>query len=67
MLRKWWISRRQRRKALETAADQWLARHGRFARKLAGLRSMDAYLLGDLPEQERWGQIRELIDEREEK
>jgi len=26
---------------------------------------MDAYLLGDLAEQERWSRIRELIEERE--
>lgn len=46
------------------AADAWIARHGRFARSLAGWRSMDAYLLGDFEEQERWGRIRELIEER---
>ena len=66
MLRKWWRARRQRRNALETAAAYWLLRHGRFARRLAGLRSMDAYLLGDLPEQERWGKIREMIEDSEE-
>jgi hypothetical protein len=27
---------------------------------------MDAYLLGDLHEQERWGKIRELIEDTEE-
>ncbi len=42
-----------------------MARHGRRARLLARIRSMDAYLLGDLEEQERWGRIREMIDERE--
>jgi hypothetical protein len=42
-----------------------MARHRRYARALARLRSMDAYLLGDLAEQERWGRIREMIDERE--
>lgn len=61
----WWRRRKREEQALEKAADGWLARHGRFARRLAGLRSMDAYLLGDLPEQERWGRIRELLDERE--
>jgi hypothetical protein len=30
------------------------------------MRSMDAYLLGDLPEQERWGKIREVIEDSEE-
>ena len=47
------------------AAAHWILRHGRFARRLAGVRSMDAYLLGDLPEQERWGKIRELIEDSE--
>jgi hypothetical protein len=65
MLLNWWRAKRRRQRALEASADNWLARHGRFARKLAGLRSMDAYLLGDLQEQERWGRIREMIDERD--
>ena len=65
MLLNWWRAKRRRERALEKSAESWLARHGRFARKLAGLRSMDAYLLGDLKEQERWGRIREMIDERE--
>ncbi len=65
MFRGWWRTIRGRRKALEIDADEWIARHGRFARSLASLRSMDAYLLGDYREQERWGRIRELIDERE--
>ena len=65
MLLNWWRAKRRRERALEMSAEGWLARHGRFARKLAGLRSMDAYLLGDLQEQERWGRIREVIDERE--
>lgn len=42
-----------------------MARHGRRARLLARMRSIDAYLMGDLAEQERWGRIREMIDERE--
>jgi hypothetical protein len=67
MLRKWWRARRQRQATLETAAALWLLRHGRFARRLAGLRSMDAYLLGDLPEQERWGKIREMLEDSEER
>lgn len=65
MLLNWWRAKRRRQRALEMSAKGWLARHGRFARKLAGLRSMDAYLLGDLREQERWGRIREMIDDRE--
>ena len=67
MLRRWWRARRQRQKAVETAAALWLFKHGRFARRLAGVRSMDAYLLGDLSEQERWGKIRELIEDSEER
>jgi hypothetical protein len=66
MLRKWWRARQQREDAILTEAAQWISRHGRFARKLAGMRSMDAYLLGDLPEQERWGKIREAIEDSEE-
>lgn len=66
MLRKWWLRRREQQTALQIAAAEWIVRHGRFARTLAGRRSMDAYLLGDLPEQERWGKIRELIEEDEE-
>jgi len=66
MLRKWWRARRQKQDALEIAAALWILRHGRFARRLAGVRSMDAYLLGDLSEQERWGKIRELIEADEE-
>jgi hypothetical protein len=66
VLRKWWRARREREDAIVIAAAQWISRHGRFARKLAGMRSMDAYLLGDLPEQERWGKIREVIEDSEE-
>ena len=66
MFRKWWRARRRRQSALQIAAAHWLLKHGRFARRLAGLRSMDAYLLGDLAEQERWGKIRELIEDSEE-
>ena len=66
MLRKWWRARQQREDAILTEAAHWILRHGRFARKLAGRRSMDAYLLGDLREQERWGKIREVIEESEE-
>ena len=65
MLRGWWRTRRQREDAIARDAARWILRHGRFARKLAGLRSMDAYLIGDLREQERWGRIRELIEDSE--
>ena len=61
----WLRSRRNRQRADDQLAREWIARHGRRARFLARLRSMDAYLLGDLAEQERWGRIRELIDEAE--
>ncbi len=68
MLR-WWRARRRREATLEAAllaaAEAWMARHGPHARHLARMRSMDAYLLGDLAEQERWSRIREMIDERE--
>jgi hypothetical protein len=47
------------------SAEEWMARHGRYARALARIRSMDAYLLGDLAQQEWWGRVREMIDERE--
>ena len=67
MFRKWWRARREREDAIVIAAAHWISRHGRFARNLAGRRSMDAYLLGDLPEQERWGKIRELIEDSEER
>jgi hypothetical protein len=63
MLR-WWTARKRRTESIEATADEWLARHGRRARPLARLRSMDAYLLGDIAEQERWSRIREVIDER---
>jgi hypothetical protein len=62
MLR-WWKSRRLARIALEGQAEEWLARQGCYASPLARKRSIDAYLIGDLPEQERWGRIRELVDE----
>jgi hypothetical protein len=64
MLR-WWRAKRERELTLEASVDEWMARHGPHARPLARLRSLDAYLLGDLDEQERWGRIRELIEERE--
>jgi hypothetical protein len=66
MLRDWLMARRRRRRALEMAADEWVARHGRFALPLARLRAVDAYLLGDLREQEHWSRIREMIEEGEE-
>jgi hypothetical protein len=45
------------------AADEWIARHGRFALPLARIRAIDAYLLGDLREQEHWSRIREMIED----
>ncbi len=66
MFRDWWRARWGRRRALEMAADEWIARHGRFALPLARLRAIDAYLLGDLSEQEHWSRIREMIEDAEE-
>jgi hypothetical protein len=66
MLR-WWRSRQLARKALEGEARDWSARQGRYASPLARERSIDAYLVGDMREQERWAQIRALIDEIEER
>jgi len=66
MLRAWWRARRRKRKVVEMAADEWIARHGRFALPLARVRAIDAYLLGDLQEQEFWSRIREMIEEDEE-
>jgi hypothetical protein len=66
MLRVWWRARRRKRKVVEMAADEWIARHGRFALPLARVRAIDAYLLGDLQEQEFWSRIREMIEEDEE-
>jgi hypothetical protein len=66
MLR-WWRSRRLARKALEGQAREWRARQGRYASPLARERSIDAYLVGDMREQERWARIRALIDEIEER
>ena len=63
MLRAWWRARRGRRRALEMAADEWIARHGRFALPLARIRAIDAYLRGDLREQEFWSRIREMIED----
>ena len=58
----WWRKRR-RRNQLAADISSWIARHGFYARRLARQRSIDAYLLGDLAEQERWGRIREFIPE----
>jgi hypothetical protein len=58
----WWRNRR-RRNQLAADISNWIARHGFYARRLARQRSIDAYLLGDLAEQERWGRIRESIPE----
>ena len=65
MILSWWKGRRRRGDDIAETAEEWIARHGRYAGVLARWRSMDAYMLGDLAEQERWGKIRELIDERE--
>ena len=35
-----------------------MARHGPYAFRFAGQRATDAYMLGDLAEQERWHAIR---------
>ena len=60
-----WLSLpRRRRSSLEATADEWAARHGRHAAALARMRSIDAYLLGDLAEQEHWARVRELIEDR---
>ena len=45
------------------AADEWIARHGRFALPLARIRAIDAYLRGDLRDQEHWSRIREMIED----
>jgi hypothetical protein len=59
-----WLDRRRRRRLeLKAAAESWIERHGRYARSLASERSIDAYLLGDLEEQEVWSEVRERIDE----
>jgi hypothetical protein len=55
---------RRRRSALEAVADDWIDRHGRHAASLARMRSIDAYLLGDLAEQERWSRVREMIEDK---
>lgn len=66
MLLAWWRRRRLKRKRIEIAAEVWIARHGRFALPLARLRAIDAYLLGDLREQEHWSRIREMIEDEQE-
>jgi hypothetical protein len=63
MLR-WLKGKRRKEEAVASETDAWMVRHGRFAYRLAGERAMDAYLLGDLTEQERWHDIREEILER---
>ena len=50
--------------SVEAQADLWMARHGPYAFRLAGERAMDAYLVGDLAEQERWHAIRGAILDR---
>jgi len=66
MLLAWLRRRRLKRQRTEMAADAWIARHGRFALPLARIRAIDAYLLGDLREQEHWSRIREMIEDDEE-
>ena len=54
---------RRRAPSVEAQADAWMARHGPYAFRLAAERAVDAYLLGDLPEQERWHAIgQEILD-----
>ena len=60
-MRRWWRARRERRAAIEAAAATWMARQGWHAYKSAGERAIDAYLLGDLAELERWSAIRAII------
>jgi hypothetical protein len=59
-----WILRRHRVNPAEAQADEWLARHGFYAYRLAGDRAIDAYCLGDFEEQERWHEIRAIILDR---
>ena len=66
MLFSWLRARRLKNRAIEMAADEWIARHGRFALPLARIRAIDAYLLGDLREQEHWSRIRQMIEEAQE-
>lgn len=63
MILRWLEERHRKRAALKAAVDEWLKRHGPYARTLASERSMDAYLLGDLDEQRVWSEVREKIDE----
>jgi hypothetical protein len=65
ILLRWLNNRRRKREALDAAAEGWIARHGPHARDFASDRSMDAYLLGDFSEQEKWSEVRELIDEKQ--
>jgi hypothetical protein len=61
MLRWWGAKRRQRQAAIRAAADAYMDRHGWHAYRFAGDRAIDAYLLGDLAELERWSDIRAVI------
>jgi hypothetical protein len=63
MLR-WRKARRERRDAIEAAAEAWMARQGWYAYSSAGERAIDAYLLGDFVELKRWSEIRAVIRER---
>jgi hypothetical protein len=60
----WFRGWRRRRSSVEATADDWAARHGGRAASLARMRSIDAYLLGDLVEQEHWARVRELLEDR---
>ena len=67
MLLAWWRRRRLKRKSDRNGCRRvWIARHGQFALPLARLRAIDAYLLGDLREQEHWSRIREMIEDEQE-
>ena len=62
-MRRWWRARRERRAAIQAAAETWMTRQGWYAYSSAGERAIDAYLLGDLAELERWSAIRAIIRE----
>ena len=60
---RWWSRSRRRALSVEAQADAWMARHGPYAFEFAAQRALDAYIVGDLPEQERWHAIgREILD-----
>ena len=59
-----WFKRRGGAESIKADADAWMARHGVYCYELAGQRALDAYLVGNLIEQERWNAIRREILER---